>query len=86
MLLCRAKVREDTYACLHTRCNEFQRFAGESSSLITVVSIHEKIKRLIMTDVTISKDMRIFDHLLATSMDSLSMVRKADQLVIKHEQ
>jgi hypothetical protein len=30
--------------------------------------------------------MRIFDHLLATSMDSLSMVKKADQLVIKHQQ
>jgi hypothetical protein len=86
VLLCGAKVREDTYACLLTRCNEFLRFAGESSSLITAVSIHEKIKRLIMTDLTISQDMRIFDHLLATSMDSLSMVKKADQLVIKHQQ
>ena len=66
VLLCGAKVKEDTYACLLTRCNEFLRFAGESSSLITAVSIHEKIKRLIMTDSTISTDMRIFDHLLAT--------------------
>ena len=84
--LCGAKVKEDTYACLLTRCNEFLRFAGESSSLITTVSINEKIKRLIMTDGTISTDMRIFDHLLATSMDSLGMVKKADQLVIKHQQ
>ena len=86
VLLCGAKVKEDTYACLLTRCNEFLRFAGDSSSLITAVSIHEKIKRLIMTDFTISQDMRIFDHLLATTMDSLSMVKKADQLVIKHQQ
>ena len=75
VLLCGAKVREDTYSCLLTRCNEFLRFAGESRSLITAVSIHEKIKRLIMTDLTISQDMRIFDHLLATIMDSLSMVK-----------
>jgi hypothetical protein len=86
VLLCGAKVKEDTYACLLTRCNEFLRFARESSSLITAISIHEKIKRLIMTDTTISTDIRIFDHLLATSMDSLSMVKKADQLVIKHQQ
>ncbi len=56
VLLCGAKVKEDTYACLLTRCNEFLRFAGESSSLITTVSIHEKIKWLIMTDSTISTD------------------------------
>jgi hypothetical protein len=86
VLLCGAKVKEDTYACLLIRCNEFLRFAGESSSLITTVSIHEKIKRLIMTDSTIRTDMCIFDHLLATAMDSLSMVNKADQLVIKHQQ
>jgi hypothetical protein len=50
------------------------------------VSIHENIKRLIMTDSTISTDIRIFNHLLATSMDSLTMVKKADQLLIKHQQ
>jgi hypothetical protein len=86
VLLSGAKVKEDTYACLLTRCNEFLRFAGKSSSLITTVSIYERIKRLIMTDSTISSDMRIFDHLLATSMDSLSMVKKADEAYQTHYQ
>jgi hypothetical protein len=84
VLLCGAKVKEDTNSCLLTRCNKFLRFAGGSSHLITTVSIHEKIKRLIMTDSTISADMRIYDHLLSTAMDTLSMVKKADQLVIKY--
>ena len=37
VLLCGAKVKEDTYACLLCRCNEFLKFAGDSSSLVTVV-------------------------------------------------
>jgi hypothetical protein len=49
------------------------------------VSIHKKIKKLIMTDTTIGTDMRIYDHLLSTAMDTLSMVKKADQLVIKYQ-
>jgi hypothetical protein len=38
-----------------------------------------------MMDITISADMRIYDHLLSTSVDTLSMVKKADSLVIKHQ-
>jgi DUF438 domain-containing protein len=49
------------------------------------VSIHENIKRLIMTDTTIRAELRIYDHLLSTAMDTLSLVKKADQLVIKYQ-
>jgi hypothetical protein len=84
VLLCGTKVKEDTYACLLTRCNEFLSFAADNSHLITTITIHEKIKRLIMLDGNISTDMRISDHLLSTSVDTLSMVKKADALVIKH--
>jgi hypothetical protein len=41
------------------------------------------IKRLIMLDHNISTDMRIYDHLLSTSVDTLSMIKKADAPVIK---
>jgi hypothetical protein len=82
VLLCGANVNKDTYAC--TRCNKFLKVAPESSHLITVVSIHEKVKRLIISDITISADMRIYDYLLATSVDTINMVKKAHQLVIKH--
>ncbi len=85
VLLCGTKVKEDTYACLLTRCNEFLSFKADNSHLITVVTIHEKLKRLIQLDSTINSDMRIFDHLLSTSVDTLSMVKKADSLVIKHQ-
>jgi hypothetical protein len=85
VLLCGGKVKEDTYACLLTRCNKFLKFAVDNSPLITVVSIHEKVKRLIMTDQTVSANIRIYDHLLSTSVDTLSMVKKADALVIKHQ-
>jgi hypothetical protein len=85
VLLCGGKVKEDTYACLLTRCNEFLKFAAENAHLITVVTMHEKVKRLIMTDPTISTDMRIYNHLLSTSVDTLSMVKKADSLVIMHQ-
>jgi hypothetical protein len=38
-----------------------------------------------MMDITISVDMGIYDHLLSTSVDTLSTVKKADALVVKHE-
>jgi hypothetical protein len=85
VLLCGTKVKEDTYACLLTRCNEFLSFAADNSHLITTITIHEKIKRLIMLDVNFSMDMRIYDHLLSTSVDTLSIVKKPVALVIKHE-
>jgi hypothetical protein len=84
VLLCGTKVKEDTYACLLTRCNEFLAFAAYNAHLITIITIHEKVKRLILMDLTISADMRIYDHLLSTSVATLSMVKKADALVIKH--
>jgi hypothetical protein len=85
VLLCGTKVKEDTYACLLTRCNEFLAFAADNAHLITTITIHEKVKRLIMMDPNINADMRIYDHLLSTSVDTLSMVKKADALVIKHQ-
>jgi hypothetical protein len=85
VLLCGAKVKEDTYACLLTRCNEFLAFAADNAHFNTTITIHEKVKRLIMMDPNISADMRIYDHLLSTSVDTLSMVKKADALVIKHQ-
>jgi hypothetical protein len=57
-------------------------FAADNAHLITIITIHEKVKRLIIMDITISTDMRIYDHLLSTSVDTLSMVKKADSLVI----
>ncbi len=83
VLLCETKVKEDTYACLLTRCNEFLSFAADNSHFITTITIHEKIKRLIMLEGNISTDMHIYDHLLSTSVDTLSMVKKANALVIK---
>jgi hypothetical protein len=38
-----------------------------------------------MMDTTISTDMRIYDHLLSVSVDTLSLVKKADQLVLKYQ-
>jgi hypothetical protein len=75
----------DKYACLLTRCNEFLSFAADNAHLIINITIHKKIKRLIMLDHNISANMRIYEHLLSTSVDTLSMVKKADALVIKHE-
>jgi hypothetical protein len=87
VLLTGTKVKEVavTYACLLSRCNEFVAFAANNSHLITTITIHEKVKRLIMMGLTISADMRIYDHLLSTSVDTLSMVKKADALVIKYQ-
>jgi hypothetical protein len=68
-----------------TRCNEFLPFAADNSHLITTIIIHEKFKRLIMLDHNISADMRFYDHLLSTSVDTSSMVKKADALFIKHQ-
>jgi hypothetical protein len=53
-------------------------FVTDNAHLITTITIHEKINN-------ISADMRIYDHLLSTSVDTLSMVKKADAMVIKHQ-
>jgi hypothetical protein len=38
-----------------------------------------------MMDITISTDMRIYDHVLLVSADTLSLMKKADQLVLKYQ-
>jgi hypothetical protein len=52
VLLRGTKVKEDMYACLLTRCNEFLAFAADNAHHITIITIHEKVKRLIMMDLT----------------------------------
>jgi hypothetical protein len=54
VLVCGTKVKEDTYACLLTRCNEFLAFAADNAHLITIITIHERVKWLIMMDLTIT--------------------------------
>jgi hypothetical protein len=45
------------------------------------VGTHSEVPASLM----ISADMLIYDHLLSTSVNTLSMVKKADAMVIKHQ-